>query len=279
METLYLHRYRVPSDIEGAITDELQERGDVSFAVEVVSGETFFMIYSRDAKPSGFINSDFLESVEPVDIDELNNRWLENYKGALLTENFFVKTPDMLQPHGFEGRVINLDPVGSFGDGCHATTKLCALILEDLIIRYSPEERKTLSMLDIGTGSGILAIEAAILGIEDIELFDCYRVPVVKAQENLRLNGIEKFTPFQDDLYTFNFKREYNIITANLLTSVIEDNLEKMGSGLCPGGYLIISGIGTMWTAEIKELIKKSGFKIERHKVLEGWNGFMLSCR
>lgn len=279
MESLYLLKYKVPPEREGAITETLQDSGSVSFAVEIVNGETFFMIYSQDDKPSEFMMSDYLESIELINPDDLNNRWLENYKGAYLTDNFFVKTPDMLPPEDFHGHVINLDPVGSFGDGCHATTKLCGVMLEDIISLYSPDERKALSMLDIGTGSGILAIEAAMLGIEDIDLFDCYRVSVVKADENLKLNEIENFIPFQDDLYTHSFKRQYNIITANLLTSVIEDNLVKMGEGLVSGGYLIISGIGVKWTGEIKELIKRSGFRIEYHKVLEGWNGFMLSCR
>ena len=279
MDTLYLHRYRIPPDLEDEITEKLQDRGCVSFAVEIVHGEIFFMIYSQDNRPSGIINRDYLESVEKLDVDDLNNRWLDDYQGAYLTDNFFVKTPDLLPPEGFHGYVINLDPVGSFGDGCHATTKLCGIMLQDLIKRYTPDEKKTLSMLDIGTGSGILAIEAAMLGIEDIDLFDCYRIPVVKAQENLRLNGIENFIPFQDDLYTHSFKRQYNIITANLLTAVIEDNLVKIGEGLASGGYLIISGIGEKWTAEIKELIKRSGFEIARHKMLDGWNGFMLTCR
>jgi len=279
MKSLYLLKYKVPPEKEGEITETLQDSGTVSFAVEIANGETFFMIYSQEDAPSEFIKSDYLESIDLIDPDDLNSRWLEDYKGALLTANFFVKTPDMLPPEDFHGHLINLDPVGSFGDGCHATTKLCGVMLEDLVSRYSPDERKSLSMLDIGTGSGILAIEAAMLGIEDIDLFDCYRVSVIKADENLKLNGIENFSPFQDDLYTHSFRRQYNIITANLLTAVIEDNLVKMGEGLVSGGHLIISGIGVKWTGEIKELIKKSGFKIESHKVLEGWNGFMLSYR
>ena len=278
MGSLYVLKYRVPPERESEITETLQNSGTVSFAIEIVNGKTFFMIYSQEDKPSEFIMSDYLESIDLINPDDLNNRWVENYKGAFLTDNFFVKTPDMLPPEDFHGHVINLDPVGSFGDGCHATTKLCGIMLEDLVNRYSTDERKAVSMLDIGTGSGILAIEAVILGIRNIELFDYYRIPVLKAQENLKLNGIENFIPFQDDLYTHSFKRQYNIITANLLTSVIEDNLYKMRAGLAPGGNLIISGIGEMWTAEIQELIKRSGFNIECHKVLEGWNGFKLSC-
>lgn len=279
MESLYVLKYRVPPEKESEITETLQNSGTVSFAVEIVNGKTFFIIYSQEEKPSEFIMSDYLESIDLINPDDLNNKWVENYKGAFLTDNFFVKTPDMLPPEDFYGHVITLDPVGSFGDGCHPTTKLCGLMLEDLISPYSPDERKALSMLDIGTGSGILAIEAAMLGVEDIDLFDCYRVSVVKADENLKLNGIKNFTPFQDDLYTHSFRRQYSIITANLLTSVIEDNLDKMRGGLAPGGNLIISGIGEMWTAEIQEFIKRSGFIIENHKVLEGWNGFMLSFR
>ena len=133
-------------------------------------------------------------------------------------------------------------------------------------------------MLDIGTGSGILSIEAALLGIEDIDFFDFYRVSVLKARKNMELNGILDRIPFQDDIYTYNFTRKYDIITANLLTTVIEDNLEKMSLGLACDGRLIVSGIGIKWTDEMINLIDKTGLKILKHKVLEGWNGFMLSC-
>ncbi len=91
------------------------------------------------------------------------------------------------------------------------------------------------------------------------------------------MNGFSHIIPFQDDIYTHQFRTKYDIITANLLTALIEDNLEKISSGLADDGKLIISGIGTRWTGEVIELINKTGLKIIQHKVLDGWNGFLLS--
>lgn len=275
---MYLVKYKIPSAYEEKIAEELQRGSTSTFSFEIVNGCTFLNIYSPNKEPSEYISDEYLESITPIDIEALNNKWADDYKGSVLTDNFFVKSPDMTE--GGEGfkHVILLDPVGSFGDGCHATTKLCALMLEDLISSYPLSERKDLSMLDIGTGSGILSIEAALLGIKNIELFDCYRVSVSKSHKNLRLNGIETLSPFQDDLNFYQFTKKYDIITANLLTSVLEDNLEKMHSAIAENGHLIISGIGTKWTDEMAALINTSGYKIVKHKVLEGWNGFMLSC-
>jgi ribosomal protein L11 methyltransferase len=276
MANMFLLKYRIPSSEEDAITENLAGESSVQFSLEAADGATFINIYSRSRKPSDLIDENYLESITPIDLEALNNKWAENYFGTVLTDNFFVKSPEMAD--SAEGyRIITLDPVGSFGDGCHATTKLCALMLEDVISSFPESSKRNLSMLDIGTGSGILSIEAALLGVGDIEFFDFYSVSVLKALKNMELNGFFDRKPFQGDIYTYNFTRKYDIITANLLTSVIEDNLEKMSSGLADDGRLIVSGIGIKWTDEIINLINKNSLKIIQHKVLEGWNGFLLS--
>ena len=278
MADMFLHKYRIPSSEEEDITESLSGETSVQFSVEVSDGATFINVYSHSSKALGIIDENYLESINPIDLEALNNKWAEDYIGAKLTDNFFVKSPEMLNTVDDFPYVIILDPVGSFGDGCHATTKLCASMLEDVIYSYPASSIKNLSMLDIGTGSGILSIQAALLGIEDIDFFDFYRVSVLKARKNMELNGISDKIPFQDDIYTYNFTRKYDIITANLLTSVIEENLEKMSSGIAYDGRLIVSGIGIKWTDEMINLIDKTGLKILKHKVLEGWNGFLLSC-
>lgn len=275
---MYLLKYKIPSTDEEKITGQLQNGSTSTFSFEIVNGSTFLNIYSPNKEPADFISKEYLESITPIDIEALNNKWADDYNGAVLTDNFFVKSPDMTDAGDGFKHVILLDPVGSFGDGCHATTRLCAEMLEDLINTYQACARNNLSMLDIGTGSGILSIEASMLGLQNIDLFDCYRVSVVKSQKNLRLNGIENLAPFQDDLYSYQFTKKYDIITANLLTSVLEDNIVKMRSAIAENGHLIISGIGTRWTDEMTALINISGYKIVKHKKLEGWNGFMLSC-
>mgnify|MGYP001205149642 CR=1 FL=1 len=278
MAKMFHLKYRIPASEEDSITEILGTDPSVSFSVEVTGGISFINVYSRSNKPSEIIDENYLESISTIDLEALNNKWADDYRGSELTENFYVKSHCMFNTAEDFPHVIILDPVGSFGDGCHATTKLCASMLEEVINSYPDSSKKNLAMLDIGTGSGILSIEAALLGIEDIDLFDLYRASVLKAGKNLELNGIFNLIPFQGDIYKYNFVRKYDIITANLLTSVIEDNIEKMHSGLADNGRLIISGIGIKWTDEIIDIINRTGLKIIKHKVLEGWNGFMLSC-
>lgn len=263
---------------EEELTELLTESGITAFYFEDANGETVLKIYTDNEALPECMGSETLISSADVDPSSWSRTWMDDYKGGELTGNIYVIPTGVKSPEKKYRTVIEIDPYDSFGDGHHPTTRLCAEMLEYLLEKFfSDKKARELSMLDIGTGSGILAIEAWTMGVRDIELFDYDPVAVDKAAKNLRLNGIETLSPFTADIYKYNSGKKYDIVTANLLSRLLEDNIKKLISLLKDDGKLIVSGISTLWTDDLKTVFKKNSLEIVEHRILEDWSGFILS--
>jgi len=179
--------------------------------------------------------------------------WKVNFKPIRVGERLLV-TPSWEQPADVQGRaVIVLDPGMAFGTGGHETTRLCLECLESLLL---PATAETLAgpVLDLGTGSGILAIAAAKLGVQRIDAVDIDPQAVSVAAENCRLNQVEhqvqcRTTPLD------RLGGGYTLILANILAEELVRLGPELAVRLAPGGSLILSGI----LAEREELVR-SGY-------------------
>jgi ribosomal protein L11 methyltransferase len=144
-----------------------------------------------------------------------------------------------------KGRIpIVVNPGLAFGTGGHETTRLCMCLLEELSIE------KTLigPVLDIGSGTGILAFAAHLLGIDDVTALDidpdCGPAMVEFMQMNSGTARHEKpFSPVIGTLEAPLLSRKYNLLLANILLETIQELLPQMLQRLAPNGYLIASGI------------------------------------
>lgn len=135
--------------------------------------------------------------------------------------------------------VITLDPGMAFGTGQHATTRACLAMLEEIIDSGVPH-----SMLDAGTGSGVLSIAAALMGVGKIDAFDIEKEAVMTARDNAEINRVAgAITFFQADLDAFVPGRAYDIIAANMIDTLLMRNAAKLARAVAPGGSLLISGI------------------------------------
>src|SRR5699024_3693465 len=132
--------------------------------------------------------------------------------------------------------VITLDPGMAFGTGTHETTALCLEVLDEVI---AGGER----VLDIGTGSGILAIAALKLGAAAAEGVDIDPMAVRTACENAALNEVDgRFTGLVGDL-SDQASGKYNIVTANIVANAIISLAPVVPGLLAEGGHFIASGI------------------------------------
>lgn len=131
--------------------------------------------------------------------------------------------------------LITLSPGMAFGTGTHATTRTCLLVLEDLI-------SKDLSgpLLDVGTGSGILAIAAAKLGVQHITATEIDPVALSAARENARKNKVFSKIIFRESILPH---AHYTCVVANLTRSVLLELNQPLIQVLQGGGYLILSGM------------------------------------
>lgn len=131
--------------------------------------------------------------------------------------------------------VIRLTPGMAFGTGTHATTKSCLILLEK---RIGDEERGRL--LDIGTGSGILAIAGAKLGAIGVTAVEVDPVALAVARENARINGVASKIVFRETLPS---RSRYRWVVANVTAPVLIAFSEAVTDRVGPGGTLILSGI------------------------------------
>jgi ribosomal protein L11 methyltransferase len=128
-----------------------------------------------------------------------------------------------------------LDPGMAFGTGLHPTTQLCLCALEQYV-------RSGMRVLDLGTGSGILAIAAAKLGSGPVLALDTDGVAVGAARGNIRHNRLGRRVTVQEGTLCPGMG-PFDLIAANLLARTIQELAELLAGALAPGGWLIASGI------------------------------------
>lgn len=163
-----------------------------------------------------------------------------------------------------EQLVVILDPGSAFGTGYHWSTRLCLEFLEEV----APRE----PMLDLGTGSGILAIAGARLGVSDILAVDNDPVAVKVAKENVAVNGVS----IQVELADRAPARGYALVTANLIASVLVEMAADLFACLAPQGLLICGGIIRERKDEVVEALSAAGLTLKDSKEREDWVSLLL---
>jgi ribosomal protein L11 methyltransferase len=154
------------------------------------------------------------------------------------------------------GAVLQIEPAGVFGSGQHPTTRLCIKMIE----RYL---KKGDSLLDIGTGSGILMIAAAKLGAALVWGTDNNKAAVAAARKNLRMNAIEqsRYAVSTGNL-AVGVTRQFDIVVANILPEIIVTILEDVHAVLKQKGILICSGMIQANTHRVVAKMKARGMKV-----------------
>ena len=151
--------------------------------------------------------------------------------------------------------VIELDPGMAFGTGLHPTTQLC---LQELEERVRPGNR----VLDLGTGSGILAIAAARLGASRVLALDTDAVAVAVARANIEANGLaETIAAKQGTLPLPGSGRTFDVVVANIIARVIADLAVSLAEVLAPAGTLIASGILLQREQEVATALYAAGLR------------------
>ncbi|HEX3046960.1 MAG TPA: 50S ribosomal protein L11 methyltransferase [Bacillota bacterium] len=163
--------------------------------------------------------------------------------------------------------VVELDPGMAFGTGTHPTTRLCLLLLQE--IGYGKK-----NLLDIGTGSGILAVAGAKLGIREIVATDIDPLAVNIAAQNAARNGVEQtITTMEGDLLEQKPGRRFELVVANIISNAILKIIPNLPQVLENEGYFLASGIIEERFPEIEEALVTRGFSIYRTLTEDGWVG------
>lgn len=163
--------------------------------------------------------------------------------------------------------VISLDPGMAFGTGTHATTRLCLMSMEDLLV---PGDK----VLDLGCGSGILAIGAVKLGAAHVLAVDIDPIAADITRENAEVNGVaEGITAQQGTLETvLHSPRRFDLLLANILARIIIQMCgEGLGDVVRPGGRAIFSGIILEQVEDVKAALTGAGYQVNFVRVEGDW--------
>jgi ribosomal protein L11 methyltransferase len=166
-------------------------------------------------------------------------------------------------------KVVVLDPGLSFGTGQHPTTRFC---LEQLASARRPEAKQ--SFLDMGTGSGILAIAAAKLGYRPVEAFDFDPDAIRIARRNASWNRVSQRVRFSgQDLSRLPLRpgRRYDVICANLISDLLRVEQPRILARLAPGGTLVLAGILRSQFAAIRHAYQSAGLELKDHRTENEW--------
>ncbi|MGD0411032.1 MAG: 50S ribosomal protein L11 methyltransferase [Verrucomicrobiota bacterium] len=173
-------------------------------------------------------------------------------------------------------RVVRLDPGLSFGTGHHATTFFC---LEQLAACRRPGAGQ--SFLDIGAGSGILAIAAAKLGYSPVQAFDFDPEAVRAGRANARRNRVgNRVRPRRLDLTRLpaRSRKRYDVICANLTADLLAGQAGKIRARLKPGGQLIVAGILRAEFCQICDKFETFGLTLVKNGVNKEWHSGRFEC-
>ena len=210
-------------------------------------------------------------SISEMDDSSWENEWKQYYHPVKISR-YLTVVPNWVdyQPKYPDEHTIIMDPGKSFGTGTHPTTYSCMQALE-LILGDAK------SLYDVGTGSGILSIQARQLGVQDIQAFDLAPEAVTAAKENIQLNpGCEDIEVFENSLLD-GVTGKVDVIVANILADVILQFIPQIDSHLNKNGFVVLSGIINEKEALISEKMAGIGYSVLEAFHLKGWS--TLICR
>ena len=209
--------------------------------------------------------------------------WKAHYRPLRVGRRLLI-TPSWLTPEAAPGDVaIELDPGMAFGSGLHPSTRFCLMLLEQHL-------RPGDAVLDLGTGSGILAIAAARLGAASVLARDIDPLAVQIAQENVERNGVahlvrveEGSLPVSSSVFRVSGSQPetlqpetWNLVVVNILAEVIVELLEQgLAALLAPGGRLILSGIIQPRAPEVEAALQACGLTIAERLEEGDWLAFL----
>ncbi|MBO5321440.1 MAG: 50S ribosomal protein L11 methyltransferase [Clostridia bacterium] len=204
-----------------------------------------------------------------VDDTDWNENWKKYFHPIEIGKKLAV-VPSWEKYDNKDARtVLNIDPGAAFGTGTHATTSLCLELLQD----YANAGTE---MLDIGCGSGILALASVLLGCKSAFGVDIDPQSVKTAKENAVINKIDDKVAFEVGDLTEVVSGKYGVICANIVADVIIRLLPDAKNFMTDGGVLIVSGIIDIRKDDVLKAVADNGFKVVGERYKDNWCAFVL---
>lgn len=208
---------------------------------------------------------------EKVEDEDWEQTWKEFYHPLRIGRRLIIKPswypwppddqPDAARPDDI---IIELDPEMAFGTGSHASTQLCLVALEDLVGQGD-------TVLDVGCGSGILALAAVGLGAAEVVAVDVDPVAVATTRANVARNvATERVRILRGDIRSVEAD-DFRLIVANINAPVVCELAPEAHRRLRAGGYFIASGLVEHSVDDVTRACEAAGFVVADVRCQEGW--------
>lgn len=266
---------RILDGVYGDLIDESVLKADrtkasVSVYVPADKPTEHYTMYINERLDASGIKANI--ELIPLCEEDWASSWKQYYKPIKIGKRLVV-VPMWENYSKNDGEVIvKMDPGMAFGTGTHETTRLCATMLEKYVGENS-------TVLDVGCGSGILAICASKLGAKSCYAYDIDPVAVKVAKENIKDNDVYNIECDVSDLLKSVKKQKYNVITANIVADIIIRLLPDIGEFMDENSVLIISGIIDERCDDVYKSIELNGFEKIDEIHENGWCAITLKLK
>lgn len=204
-------------------------------------------------------------TISEVNEEDWATSWKKYYHPVKISKRFtIVPTWETYHPVSSDELIIELDPGMAFGTGTHPTTVMSLQALEKHVERNH-------TVIDVGTGSGVLAIGAALLEAASVRALDLDEIAVKAAGLNVKLNKVQgRVDVFHGNLLEA-IDNPADVVVANILAEIIMSFTDDAFQAVKPGGIYITSGIIAQKKSDVKQALETSGFVIEDIMMMEDW--------
>ncbi len=204
-------------------------------------------------------------TISEVNEEDWATSWKKYYHPVKISKRFtIVPTWETYHPVSSDELIIELDPGMAFGTGTHPTTVMSLQALEKHVERDN-------TVIDVGTGSGVLAIGAALLEASSVRALDLDEIAVKAAGLNVKLNKVQdRVDVFHGNLLDA-IDNPADVVVANILAEIIMSFTDDAFQAVKPGGIYITSGIIAQKKNDVKQALETSGFAIEDIMMMEDW--------
>lgn len=213
----------------------------------------------------GFIDYYF----EDIEIENWNATWESNFKEVDVDGKVLIRAPYHKSHESYNGLEIVIQPKMSFGTGHHATTQL---MVKSLLAINLQGKR----VLDMGSGTGVLAIVAAKLGAERVVAVEIDEMAEESVRENIALNGVaDKVQSIWGNASSIE-GMQFDVILANINRNILLADMERYIKTLAPEGEIVLSGFLEEDIAILVEKGKSLGLELRRETACEEWRALRL---
>ena len=255
-----------PSVIEKMDEDTLVH---AYFPAETTSRETIESLRARLAALTpewlGFDAGKRALEIANVREEDWAENWKKYYKPFRVGRHLVVRPVwEKYEPQAGD-KIISIDPGMAFGNGTHETTSMCLGLVEDYI---KPGD----TVLDVGTGSGILAIASVLMGAQSALGIDLDPVAVRVANENIERNGLSGRVHAQVGDLVKGIDTQADVVFANIIADAVILLSRAVRAHMKPGGVFICSGIILEREQEVLDALAEAGFTVDRIEHRGEWS-------